>query len=106
MGVRPPQDDAAEPDSLAFGIAALAERLDRSEVSYPVDAEELIRALGDPKVPYDPAGNEVALSTALSELQKSRFESERELLDMLHPVFEERRRSAPAGLLGRLRSLF
>ena len=106
MGVRPPQDDTDEPESLAFGIAALAERLDRADDSYPDDSAELVRALDDPKVPCDPAGNGLALSTALERVGKERFDSEDELLDALHPVFEKQRRSAPSGLLGRLRSLF
>jgi hypothetical protein len=106
MGVRPPQDDADEPESLAFGIAALAERLDRADVSYPVDSTELVRALNDPAIPCDPGGTELALSTALERVGTSRFDSEDELLDALHPVFEEYRRSASGGLLGRLRSLF
>jgi hypothetical protein len=107
MGVRPPQDDDAdEPESLAFGIAALAERLDRADVSFPVDSEDLVRELDDPEIPCDPGGNELALSTALERVGKDRFDSEDELLDALHPVFEEYRRSASGGLLGRLRSLF
>ena len=106
MGVRPPQDDTDEPESLAFGIAVLAERLDRADVAYPVDSTALVRALDDPKIPCDPAGNGLALSTALERVEKGRFDSEDELLDALHPVFEEQRRSASASLLGRLRSLF
>lgn len=106
MGVRPPQDDADEPDSLAFGIAALTERLDRAEVSYPASSEELVGALGDPEIPCDPAGKGLALSAALERTEKNRFDSEDELLDTLHPVFEEYRRSSSSGLLGRLRSLF
>jgi hypothetical protein len=107
MGVRPPQDDDAdEPESLAFGIAALAERLDRADVSYPVDSTELVRTLDDPAIPCDPGGKQLALSTALERVGKDRFDSEDELLDALHPVFEEYRRSTSGGLLGRLRSLF
>jgi hypothetical protein len=106
MGVRPPQDDAEEPDSLAFGIAALDERLDRAEVTYPTDAEEVVRELGDPDIAYDPSGHSMALSEALEQIGKNRFDAEDELLDALHPVFEQRRRSGPSGLLDRLRSLF
>lgn len=106
MGMRPPQDDDEEPDSLAFGIAALDERLDRAELAFPADAEEIVSALDDPDIPYDPAGHSVALSTALDQIGQDRFDAEDELLDTLHPVFEERRRSAPTGLLDRLRSLF
>ncbi|WP_435076890.1 hypothetical protein [Halococcus sp. AFM35] len=106
MGVRPPQDDADEPESLAFGIAALAEHLDRAGVSYPIDSATLVRTLDDPEIPCDPAGNGLALSTALERTGQERFDSEEELLDALHPVFEKHRRSASVGLLGRLRSLF
>ena len=106
MGVRPPQDDEEEPESLAFGIAALTERLDRAEVSYPADSDEIVHALGDPEIPYDPSGHSIAVSSALDETGRERFDSEDDLLDALHPVFEQHRRSAPDGLLERLRSLF
>lgn len=106
MGMRPPQDDDEEPDSLAFGIAALDERLDRAELTFPADGNEVVQALSDPKIPYDPSGHSVAVSEALEHTGKNQFDSERELLDALHPVFEERRRSASTGLLDRLRSLF
>ena len=106
MGVRPPRDDADEPDSLAFGIAALAERLDRADVSYPAGSTELVRTLGDPEIPCDPSGNGLALSTALERADEQRFDSEEELHDALHPVFERHRRSTSTGILGRLRSLF
>lgn len=106
MGVRPPQDDADEPESLAFGIAALAERLDRADISYPIGSAELVRVLDDPEIPCDPAGNGLALSTALDRADQERFDSADELHDALHPVFERHRRSSSTGILGRLRSLF
>ncbi|WP_049903059.1 DUF5789 family protein [Halococcus agarilyticus] len=106
MAARPPQDDAEEPDTLAFGIAALDDRLDRADLTFPADADETVRALGDPDVPYDPSGRSMALSAALERVERERFDSEDELLDALHPVFEERRQSGPTGLLDRLRSLF
>jgi hypothetical protein len=106
MGMRPPQDDEEEPDSLAFGIAALDERLNRAELTFPAETDEIVHALGDPEIPYDPSGHSVALSEALEQVGKNRFDAEDELLDTLHPVFEERRRSSSNGLLGRLRSLF
>lgn len=106
MAARPPQDDTEEPDALVFGIAALDDRLDRAELPYPADAETVVDRLSDPEIPYDPAGNTMALSEAVEQAGTERFDSERELLDALHPVFEERRRSSPTGLLERLRSLF
>ncbi|EMA52525.1 MULTISPECIES: hypothetical protein [Halococcus] len=106
MAARPPQDDAEEPDTLAFGIAALDDRLDRADLAFPADESEIVRALDDPDVPYDPSGRSMALSAALEQVTQDRFDSEDELLDALHPVFEERRQSGPSGLLERLRSLF
>ncbi|PSQ49466.1 hypothetical protein BRD12_05495 [Halobacteriales archaeon SW_12_67_38] len=106
MAARPPQDDAEEPDSITFGIAALDAPLDRADLAFPADGSEVVRALGDPDVPYDPSGRSMALSAALDEVNRERFDSEDELLDVLHPVFEERRQSGPTGLLERLRSLF
>lgn len=106
MAAQPPQDDAEEPDAIAFGIAALAGHLDRAEVSYPTDADTVVRELSDPEIAYDPSGHSIALSEAFEHTGRENFDSEDELLDALHPVFEERRRSAPTGLLGRLRSLF
>jgi hypothetical protein len=106
MGMRPSQDDDEEPDSLTFGIAALDGRLDRAELAFPADGDEVVDALGNPEISYDPSGNSIALSEALEHTGKSHFDTEDELLDALHPVFEERRRSASTGLLDRLRSMF
>jgi|AntDeeMetageno50_2_1112565.scaffolds.fasta_scaffold01292_6 hypothetical protein len=106
MAARPPQDDAEEPDSLAFGIAALNDHLDRADLGFPAENDEIVRALGDPDVPCDPSGRSMALSVALDGVNRERFDSEDALLDALHPVFEERRQSSPTGLLDRLRSLF
>jgi len=105
MAARPPQQDTSSPDSVEFGIAALAGHLDRAEVEFPATQEEVVRALGDPDVPYDAAGNTVALSEAMEALPKRAFDSKSELLDLLHPVFEEYRVSTGGSLLGRLRSI-
>jgi mannose/cellobiose epimerase-like protein (N-acyl-D-glucosamine 2-epimerase family) len=105
MAARPPQQDTSPPDAVEFGIAALDGHLDEAEVSYPATRDEIVRALGDPEVPYDAAGNTVALSEALERLPKRTFDSRSELLDLLHPVFEEYRVSSGGSLLGRLRSL-
>jgi hypothetical protein len=104
MALRPPRD-TADPESVAFGIAALDEHLDRAELSFPADAETVLQALDDPDVAYDASGHAMALSTALERADRERFGSERELLTALHPVFEQRRESASIGLVERLRSL-
>jgi hypothetical protein len=106
MGVRPPpSDDGDTPDVVTFGIAALDAHLEEAEVAYPVDAETLVRQLGDPEVPYDAGGSTVSLSAALSETPRSRFETEQELLNALHPVFEAHRERSGSGLFAQLRSL-
>lgn len=106
MAARPPQDDAEEPDSITFGIAALDGRFDSSDLTFPADQNTIVDALGDPEIPYDPSGQSIALSDALDHTRQEEFDTEDDLLDALHPVFEERRRSASTGLLGRLRALF
>lgn len=104
MAVRPPQGDG-DPETLEFGIAALNARIDRAEVEFPATRRELIDQLGDPEIPVDGGSRSVALSTALSEVSRERFESETELLDLLHPVFERIREEGSAGVVGRLRAL-
>jgi hypothetical protein len=105
MAARPPQQDSSAPDAVEFGIAALDGYLDDAAVEYPVSGEEVVRTLGDPKIPYDASGNAVRLSEALASTPKNRFESRSELLELLHPVFEEYRVSTSGGLLGRLRAI-
>ncbi|WP_435063264.1 hypothetical protein [Halobaculum sp. EA56] len=105
MAARPPQGDTDEPESIEFGIAALDARLDRAGVGFPATTEELIRSLGDTEVPYDAAGNTLELAEVLRELPEERFETERDLLNRLHPIFEDRRRSGAGSLLGRVRAL-
>lgn len=107
MGVRPPQQgDDDEPETVAFGIAALDEHLSRGDVTFPVTEEELLDALGDPAIPYDAKGNEIALSTALEEVHVQRFDTRQELLNALHPVFENTRERANNSIVGQLRALF
>ena len=103
MAVRPPQDESSEPDTVAFGIAALNARLDEAEVQFPATSEEILRQVDAQEIPYDSSGNTLALSEALGQLSRDRFENETELLDLLHPVFEERRESSPGSFIGRLR---
>lgn len=105
MAARPPPTDIDdEPDTVAFGIAALDEHLDHADVTFPADADALDHAIGDAAVPYNASGATITVSDALDAVSKRRFESERELLNALHPVFEEKRAAASGGLLGRLRS--
>jgi hypothetical protein len=106
MGVRPPQnDDDAEPETVTFGIAALDARLEDAEVEYPAGADEVVRALGDPDIPYDAAGNSVRLSEAVDRTHFGSFETEQELLNALHPVFESYRERAGSGVIAQLRAL-
>jgi len=105
MAVRPPQDDDSDPETLAFGIAALDARLDEAEVDWPATDRELLDALGDQSIPYDASGSEVALADVLDRVPAREYETETELLDALHPVFEEYRANATRSVLGQLRSL-
>lgn len=106
MGVRPPSDDIEEePDVIEFGIAALDARLEHVDVSFPVTAEELTDEHGDLSVPTDAAGTEITLATALDKTAKQKFGTERELLDVLHPVFEEHRQDSSRRYLSQLRAL-
>jgi len=105
MAARPPQNDSSDPDSIEFGIAALDARLDRAGVRFPATTEELIESMGDTDVSYDAAGNTLDVAEVLRELPEERFETERDLLNRLHPIFEDRRRSGAGSLLGRVRAL-
>jgi hypothetical protein len=105
MAVRPPQEGGSDPDAIEFGIAALDARLDEADVTFPATGDEVVRALGDPEIPYDAAGNAVALEEALSALGTDRFDSESELLDGLHPVFEDYRARSASGIVAQLRAL-
>ncbi len=105
MGARPPQNDSSEPDVIEFGIAALAARLDETSVQYPVTDAELVSALENTDIPVDGAGNTVELADALDQLPQSRFHSEADLLEQLHPVFEAERKKAGSSVMGQLRAL-
>ncbi|RLM57162.1 hypothetical protein DVK02_05050 [Halobellus sp. Atlit-31R] len=104
MAVRPPQQGDDEPDSLEFGIAALSPYLSESDLTFPATADEVVRALGDPAIPFDANGNTVSLSEALTSVGETEFDSKRELLDALHPVLEEYRESG-GGIFSQLRAL-
>lgn len=105
MGVRPPANDSSEPDAVEFGIAALEPKLDDVDLEYPTDVRTVRTKLGHVEVPYDAAGNAIELERALDELDERTFETQRDLLNALHPVFEERRAAAGHGLLAQLRGL-
>ncbi len=106
MGVRPPQrGDDEEPEAVAFGIAALGERLDRAGVTFPATREELLDALGGTSVPYDAKGNEMPFDAALEEAEGQEFDNRQQLMNELHHVFEARRAHASNTVVGRLRSL-
>jgi len=105
MAVRPPQQGSDDPDTIEFGIAALDARLSESSVEFPATADELNRALGDSEIPCDASGHTLALREALDAVPIQQFDTKTELLDALHPVFEERRTSTGSGILGQLRAL-
>ncbi|MDY6818839.1 MAG: hypothetical protein SVG88_09270 [Halobacteriales archaeon] len=104
MGVRPPQQDSDEPELIEFGIAALDGRLEHTDIDFPATRAEIERVLGNVRVPYDAHGNEVTLSEALGELDQERFDSEQDLLNALHPVFERYRAQSASGIIASIRS--
>lgn len=103
MAAPPPQGDDAEAETIAFGIAAVDEALEATELSFPADADEILEATGDRDIPYDTRGRTIRLSTAIEESEGRHFDTRRELLNALHPVFEEKRDSS--GLSGWVRTL-
>lgn len=105
MAARPPLDSTSEPDSIEFGIATLDARLDRADFAFPADAETITDAVSDTDIPYDSAGNTIGLAEAIERTGIEEFESERELLNALYPIFEAQRQSRSGGMLGQLRSL-
>jgi len=106
MGVRPPSSDEEESTDVAFGIVELDARLDDADLSYPATATELTGALSNPEVAYDPRGHTVALRNVVERAEREEFDSKRDVMQTLHPVFEELRSSSTVGLWARLRSMF
>lgn len=105
MGVRPPQqDDDSQPETVAFGIAALAAHLDEADLEFPATAEEVAAAVDD-EIPYDAAGNGVRIEEVLDRIPQQEFETQDDLLDLLHPVFEDIRANKSGGVVSQLRSL-
>lgn len=96
MAAPPPQSDT-DTAAITFGIAAMDEVLEKSEIDFPVATPDLIGTVGDRAIPYDPRGNTVELRVAIEETGQDQFESRRDLLNALHPVFEEKRRGGGIG---------
>ena len=105
MGVQPPTDGGDEPTAIEFGIAALDAKLVDHDIEYPASAGEIRKQVGDVPVPYDPAGHTITVGEALETATLTRFESEQELLNVLHPVFERKREETTTTLLAQLRAL-
>lgn len=105
MGMRPPSGDS-DPELVEFGIAALAAEVSESDLSFPATRQDVENALGDIRIEYDATGNSISLSRALDRAEQTSFDSERDLLNALHPVFEDLRNTSGPGLVGWLRSLF
>jgi len=105
MGVQPPADDGEDPTAIEFGIAALDAKLGESDIEYPATAGEIKQRAGHIEVPFDPAGHSITVGEALDDATVKRFESEQDLLNALHPVFERKREATTTSLLTQLRAL-
>lgn len=106
MGVRPPADDSGEAELIEFGIAALDAKIGDADLSFPATRDEILDALGNQSIDYDAAGHSIDLATALERTDSTEYESKRDLLNELHPVFEDLRSSSTPGFVGWLRNLF
>lgn len=106
MGVRPPSNDVDdEPDVIEFGIAALDARLEKRNISYPVGVDELEAEYGQMDIPFDASGHSITLREALREVNQQEFESQQDLLNALHPVFERKREATSNSIISQLRAL-
>jgi hypothetical protein len=105
MGVQPPADDTEEPTAIEFGIAALDAQLGEESIDYPATAREVREQVGHIEVPYDSAGHSITVGEALERATATRFESEQDLLNALHPIFERKREATSNSLLTQLRAL-
>jgi len=104
MAARPPSSDLDdEPDTVEFGIVALEAQVEKRGVSFPISTAELRAAHGDLRLAVDPSGTEMRLADALDACEQESFESKQDLLNAMHPVFEQKRDST--GIIGRLRAL-
>lgn len=91
---------------MAFGIAAVDARLQEVDIVFPATAEEVKRALGDAEVPYEPGGGTVRVAEVVEQTGTREFDTRQELLNALHPAFEEMRNSSTPGFIQWVRSLF
>jgi len=105
MGVQPPADDTDEPTAIEFGLAALDAKLSEETIDYPATAREVREQAGHIEVPYDSAGHSVTVAEALEMATATRFDSEQELFNALHPAFERKREATANSLLTQLRAL-
>ncbi len=106
MGARPPQQDESGPDVVEFGIPALAAEIEDPIDLFPASGERLVRDLEDPEIPIDAHGRTVSLSKALEDVDQRAFDSEQDLLNALHPVFETYRERTSTGILTSVKALF
>jgi hypothetical protein len=104
--VRPPPSNSGEPDAIEFGIAELDARLEDIDISFPIEAARLVEEYGYVTIDVDASGNQITLEEAISECDRQEFSSEQDLLNALHPVFEQRRDQLSNSLFGQLRALF
>lgn len=102
---RAPPPGNSEPDLIEFGIPVLDDQLEAVDLEFPASRAEVEAAIGPVEIPYDAAGHSVTVSVAIEHVDRDTFDSEAELLDALHPVFEAYRQRAGTGIVGRLRSL-
>jgi hypothetical protein len=105
MGVQPPADDSEEPTAIEFGIAALDAKLGERSIEYPATEREVREQVGQVEIPYDTAGHTITVAEALDEATVAQFDSERDLLNALHPTFERKREATSNSLLTQLRAL-
>jgi len=105
MGARPPQNDTSEPEVIEFGIAALSPRLEAADLAFPATSEDVVEAVEETAIPIDGSGHTLELQAAFEALPRDTFETEAELLELLHPVFEEHRKKTSESFVGRLRTL-
>lgn len=103
MAARPPSNDLDEPAAVEFGIVALDAHLDDADLAFPATPDEVVAALSDPAIDYDPSGSSVRLSAVLERVDQDRFETRQDLLDAVHPEFERLREGS--GIVAWFRSL-
>ena len=103
MAAPPPKNDQ-ETSAITFGIAAMDEHLEGAELDFPASRDDILSAIGNRPVSYDPKGNTITLAAALENTNQQEFASRRELLNALHPVFETKRKQQGFG--GWLKTIF